>query len=58
MFEGIAQNLDEKDPVTVARISRVIKIEKFLDRLRVIEPLFVVSLGTRREGIVGSARSC
>lgn len=58
VFEGIAQNLDETDNRTVNRISRVIAIEKSMSRLGLIEPLFVVSLGVRKDGIVGSAKGC
>jgi SAM-dependent methyltransferase len=58
VFEGIAQNLDETDIRTLNRICRVISTEKWLARLGLIEPLFVVSLGQRREGVVGSVRPC
>jgi SAM-dependent methyltransferase len=58
VFEGIAQNLDEKEPRTAARIKRIIRLERILTFMGIIKPLFAVSLGVRRDGIVGSARRC
>lgn len=58
IFEGIAQNLDEADKRTASRIARIIRLERLLTRLGAIRPLFVVSLGVRKDGIVGTARGC
>ncbi|MEX2255314.1 MAG: class I SAM-dependent methyltransferase [Acidimicrobiia bacterium] len=51
IFEGIAQNLDQGDPWTRARIERILRIERRLTRLKVIDPLFVSAVGERRPGI-------
>lgn len=51
VFEGIAQNLDETNSWTSFRISLIYTLEKILTKLRVIKPLFVVSVGRKRPGI-------
>lgn len=57
VFEGTAQNLDEDAPWTHRRIRTVILAERLLAGVGIVRPLFAISLGVRREGIVGAAAS-
>lgn len=57
VFEGTAQNFDENAPWTRRRIRTVILAERFLTAVGLVRPLFAISLGVRREGIIGTTAS-
>jgi SAM-dependent methyltransferase len=48
MFEGIAQNLDQRRPENQRKFAVVQRLEKVLTRLGVVRPLFMVTIGQKR----------
>lgn len=46
MFEGIAQNFDLARPWVRRRLSWAVRVDRFLTRIRLVHPLFIVAIGT------------
>lgn len=50
VYEGIAQNIDERRPLNRFKIRLVYWVDRLLTRLGLIHPLFVLSIGEKRAG--------
>jgi SAM-dependent methyltransferase len=51
IFEGIAQNIDQAKRINRAKIKLVYCLERWLTRLGIVKPLFVMAVGEKRPGI-------
>ncbi len=52
IFEGIAQNLNQKSAIVRIKINFILVLEKVLTKLKVIKPLFNVSVGRKTLGVI------
>lgn len=48
IFEGIAQNFDEKNNLIVLKIKIIIFLENILTKVKLVKPLFVLTYGKRK----------
>lgn len=51
IFEGIAQNLDQTNPLTALKIKTVYWLETVLTKVGIVQPLFVMVVGRKRPGV-------
>ncbi len=48
MFEGLAQNMAQDQPRTAKRLRFAVKAEKWLTKMKLVYPVFVVAVGERK----------
>jgi hypothetical protein len=48
MFEGLGRNFQQKRPFDRIRIKFVIALERFLTAVRIIKPLFLITIAKKK----------